>query len=38
MAESIVADAEIDLGALQDPTMWKLRHFVDEVKRKKCAR
>jgi len=38
VAESIVDDAEIDLGELQDSTMWKLRHFVDEVKRMKSAR
>ena len=39
VAESIVDDAEIDLGELQDSTMWKLRHFVDEVKKRmKSAR
>ena len=38
VAESVVDDAEIDLGELQDSTMWKLRHFVDEVKRIKSAR
>jgi hypothetical protein len=37
VAESIVDDAEIDLGELQSSTMWKVRCWLPPCTRPRCA-